>query len=464
MSTLKVLFTLYLCLVVTDSSLAQSNQCVHCNMDIKDDAFKAKAILSSGNSVSFDAIECLVNYLKTRNENNTSAHSVTDYPSGQLITAEKAFYLKSKAVPSPMGANLSAYSSKDSAIQAKASEEDLVFTWVELKERFVSSNFGSIDHKHHNHGGAKAYAPSAIMGDHLHPKGGFMVSFRYMYMYMRDNLQGNAKISDEDIYDNFMVAPQDMSMQMYMLGAMYAPSDKITLMLMQGISKKEMDLTARMMMPNGMTMLRDFSTSSTGMGDLKLGLLYGLINNERTSLHLNSGLSLPIGDITNRGATPMMNDVKLPYAMQLGSGTPDITIGATLKGSGDKISWGLQQLNIFRTGTNSESYRFGNLNQLHSWLGYGLSDNFSSSVRLRASREGEISGADPELNPMMVTTANTANYGGELIRGALGANLLLANNTLVLGLEVGMPLYQNYNGIFMDEDLAVHVAVRYIVL
>ena len=462
MSTFKVLFTLVLCLILSNFSWAQTGQCVHCNMDIKDHLFSAKAISNSGEEVNFDAIECLVNYLKNKDENRFSRLSVTDYLSGQLLDATEAYYLKSKAVPSPMGANLSAYSSEEAARKQGGSQDVKLFSWAELKQRFVSSNFGSTDRGHHNHGGAEAYAPAGVMGDHLHPKGGFMVSFRYMYMGMNGNLQGREEISDEEIYDSFMVAPQEMNMQMYMLGAMYAPTDKITLMVMQGISKKEMDLSARMMMPNGMTMLRNFSTSSTGLGDLKLGFLYSLISNGNCGLHLNSGLSIPIGDNGNRAATPMMADAKLPYAMQLGSGTFDVTIGGTLKGSGRSISWGLQQLNTIRTGTNSESYRFGNLSELHSWLAFGCSDRLSTSLRVSASSEGRIEGADPELNPVMVTTANTNNYGGELIRGAAGANVLLARDQLVLGLEVGIPLYQNYNGIFMDEDLSLRIALRYI--
>lgn len=109
MRTVIVLFTLFLCLVVTDFGLAQSNQCVHCNIEIKDDLFRAKATLYTGKLVSFDAIECLVNYLKTKNENSFSKRSVTDYTSGRFIDASKAIYLKSKAVPSPMEVGIPLY-------------------------------------------------------------------------------------------------------------------------------------------------------------------------------------------------------------------------------------------------------------------------------------------------------------------------------------------------------------------
>ena len=464
MKTIKKVLLGFLCLVFTNIAVAQSvEKCTHCKMDIKADAFKTKAESAADKIYYFDAIECLVNYLKTENENTFKTLQVTDYVNGQYIDAIGAHYLKSKGIPSPMGVNLSAFSTKADVLSFQKEKGGEVFTWEQLKEKFVSSNFGAVDHSHH-HGRPDAYAPNGIMGDHLHLKGGLMISLRYMNMTMSGNREGSDKITDEAIYDRFMVAPQDMTMQMYMLGVMYAPTDNLTLMLMQNFARKDMDLTARMMMNGGMPMLRNFSTSSSGLGDLKLGLLYGLSKRDKISFHLNIGFNLPVGDIENRDATPMMADAKLPYAMQLGSGTFDVTFGGTLKGNGTKISWGIQQLNIFRTGENNQEYRFGNLHELHSWLGYGISKRLSVSIRLSGSSEGEISGADPELNPMMLTTANTGNYGGKLLRGAVGFNVLLVNNKLILGGELGTPLYQNYNGIFMNEELSFNVGLKYTLL
>lgn len=438
-----------------------THQCALCKMDINNDKFKAKAITSNPGTHHFDAIECLVNYLKTKKEGDFEQLLVTDYNTGDYIEAKSAYYLKSRALPSPMGANLSAYISKEDAQFAQKEKEGTVMDWETLKARFVSSNFGFHDHTSHQHG-PNSYAPSGVMGDHLHPKGGFMVSVRYMNMAMSGNREGRDEISNEQIFDDFMVAPQNMTMQMYMLGAMYAPSDRLTLILMQNFGKKDMDLTVQMMM-NGMPMLNNFSTSSSGLGDLKLGLLYGLCSGEKLSFLINTKLNLPIGDIENRDATPMMADAKLPYAMQLGTGTFDFTLGGTLKGSVGSFSWGVQQLNTFRTGTNNEDYRFGNLYELHSWLGYDVSNTIGLSIRVSGSSEGDISGADPELDPMMVTTADPSNYGGELVFGAAGLNILMLQDKLVLGAEISLPLYQNYNGIFMDADYTFNACAKYTV-
>ena len=179
---------------------------------------------------------------------------VSDYANpGSLISARSAFYLKGDGIQSPMGANLSAFSSKEEAENFKTSEKDTVYTWQQLNEAFKNNAFASTAHNHQNHFRPDSHAPIGVMGDHLHHKGGLMVSLRYMDMMMDGNKTGTDKIDDAAIFQQYMVAPQNMTMQMYMLGVMYAPSNRLTISAMQNLIKNNMDLTAQMMM-NGMTM------------------------------------------------------------------------------------------------------------------------------------------------------------------------------------------------------------------
>ena len=433
-------------------------------MIIKDKLHTATAVHINGKTYEFDAIECMINFLKTNKEEDFTRLQVANYSgSGDLIDARSATYLKSEAIPSPMGADISAFKSKKEALKADPESNDNVYSWEEIKARFKDPKFGAADHHdHHNHNRPDAHAPIGVMGDHLHPKGGLMVSLKYMNMSMDGNKAGTEKVNDDTIFENFMVAPQEMTMEMYMLGVMYAPSDKLTLMLMQSLVTKKMDLTARMMM-NGMTMLRDFSTASSGFGDLKLSALYGLFANKRSSLHLNGTLNLPIGSIEERDDTPMMENAKLPYSMQLGSGTFDISLGATFKQTFQNVSWGIQQLNTIRTGENDEGYRFGNQYSLNIWGAYVLSRNISISTRFFGISEKRIKGADPELNPMMITTADTDNYGSDRIKSFLGVNVTFPKD-LRIGAEAGFPIYERYNGIQMDEGLSFTLGLKYNIL
>ncbi len=441
---------------------AQTNgSCSLCKMDINDSHFRANAELNN-RTLAFDATECLVNFLKL----NPSAQNLTvaDYQTEEQIEAKTAFYLKSKTLKSPMGANISAYKTEKAATEMRRKKGGEVINWTELLKRFESSKFGSVEeniHHHHHANRPDLYAPSGVMGDHMHAKGGKMLSFRYMNMEMDGNRQGSNKISSEELLQNFMMVPQSMTMQMYMLGGMYAVSHRLTLMAMQNVVVKNMSIT-HMMMMDGMPMSRDFKTSSSGLSDLKLAALIGVLANSNNSFHINTGLSIPLGSIKNRAQTPMNESAKMPYAMQLGSGTFDAQFGGTLKGNNNENSWGVQQLNTIRIGKNTQDYRFGNVHEINGWASHAFSNKLSTSVRLNGQIDGAITGMDTELMPMITPTAQTGNYKRQLIRSFIGFNAFAFNNNFLLSAELGTPIYQNNSGVFMNESLTLNAGLKLI--
>lgn len=300
------------------------------------------------------------------------------------------------------------------------------------------------------------HAPISVMGDHYHKKGEFMFSYRYMPMWMDGNLQSTDDISNEDIYQNFMVAPQKMQMNMHMLGVMYAPSDRITLMVMGNYISNSMDLRTGMGV--------DFKTESGGLGDISLSSLIKIMNKNRQSLHGNVGISIPVGDIDQRDATPMMNDAQLAYPMQLGSGTWDPTLGLTYLGQSEKFSWGAQSMYKFRLGKNSENYTFGNRFDIVGWGAIKVSDYFSFSTSLSYFDTQKIDGVDADLNPMMMPLFNTENSGRSQLDVGLGTNFLIPKGSLKnlrLAAEVKIPAYQNVNGIQMKNTLMATFGVQY---
>lgn len=435
----------------------KGEQCTHCNMVIKDPLFAAMAI-NENQQHTFDAIECLVNFLKENDETSYTELWIADYGNGgKMMEANSATYLKSKKIASPMGAYISGFGSQEVARRIQKENGGELYNWKELKELFKNSRFGMLNHPTHHHHTPGAYAPIGVMGDHLHHKGGFMVSLRYMDMNMEGNLQESEEIEDMSVFQNYMVAPQSMSMRMYMFGVMYAPSDKLTLMVMQNFIENKMELQNMM----GMS----FSTSSKGLGDLKISALYGLVSNERSSFHLNAAVNIPVGAVDNIDNTPMMDNMKLPYPMQLGSGTVDFTLGGTYKGSISDWSWGLQPLASFRTGDNSEGYRFGNQFDLTGWVSYDVARWMSLSGRFSGSKMGELDGQDDDLNPMMAPPANTLNSGYTKVRSYLGANWSFGNQPVwrdfKVGIEYGLPIYQDVNGIQMRERATINAGVRY---
>jgi len=180
---------------------------------------------------------------------------------------------------------------------------------------------------------------------------------------------------------------------------------------------------------------------------------------------LNSALNIPIGKTNVTDDTPVADDMKLPYSMQLGSGTVDFSLGGTLKGHEENWSWGVQQMNMIRTGTNAEGYRPGNRFELNTWAAIKALDWLSFSGRLQGVVQGSIRGIDDELNPMMSPAANASNYGDKKIKTYLGANISFpqysALKRIKMGVEVGLPVYENYTGIQMDENGTLLFGLRY---
>ena len=327
---------------------------------------------------------------------------------------------------------------------------------------------------------ADSHAPIGVMGDHLHNAGEFMVSFRWMTMSMDGNIQGSDSISDEDIVTTIpnrfammpgmpptlRIVPQDMTTNMQMLGLMYAPSDKLTLMAMLNRVEKEMTLTT---FSGGMgtNVLGSFTTRSSGLGDTKLSALVRGFSGDTHNWHLNIGFSLPTGEYRNRDTilTPMnmTPEVRLPYSMQLGSGTVDFEPGFTYFGKSTRLTWGSQYRATLRTGTNDEGYAFGDVHNITAWGQYLWSTGFSSSLRINVKTFEDIEGMDSQIMGP-VQTADPDNYGGDFVDLIIGANLVGQNGALRghrLGVEFSLPVLQDVNGVQMEMENMLTIGYQY---
>lgn len=92
--------------------------CESCQMGIVNPAFKAEIISPKGKVHRFDSIECLVVWSK-EHPDDTQTRWVVDFYSQKWVSFEKAFFLKSEKLPSPMGAFLSAYGTLEELEKAK---------------------------------------------------------------------------------------------------------------------------------------------------------------------------------------------------------------------------------------------------------------------------------------------------------------------------------------------------------
>jgi hypothetical protein len=214
---------------------------------------------------------------------------------------------------------------------------------------------------------ADDHAPIGVMADHYHEAGEFMFSYRYMSMSMEGNLVGGDSITPTQIATTvpnrffgqpmqpptLRVVPTQMTMEMHMLGLMYAPSDRVTLMGMLNQVTKEMDHTT-FQGGMGTQQLGHFTTKASGIGDTSLAALVRLREDEDSRLHATLGVSVPTGETDATGTilapTGMRPTPRLPYPMQLGSGTYDLIGGLTYTRFHESWSWGSQWRSVVRTG------------------------------------------------------------------------------------------------------------------
>ena len=305
--------------------------------------------------------------------------------------------------------------------------------------------------------GMRLVASNVLGIHHAHPVAEWMISYRYMRMRMAGNRVGTDSVSESEVLEDFMVTPTSMDMEMHMVGLMFAPTQKLTLMAMVPFHRLSMEHLTRMG--------TRFTTSSEGLGDLKVSALYTFYSRENHRLHFDAGFNLPTGSIDERGDTPAGANQRLPYPMQLGSGTYDPRIGLTYLAARDDLSWGGHMRGIFRLGRNANDYRLGNQYVLDGWGSYRWNDWLSSSVRTIATFLGDIHGADPTLNPMMVPTANPQLRGGKRVDLSLGLSLFVPDGKLFgnrLSAEIASPLYQSLHGPQLERDWTLSLGWQYI--
>lgn len=290
---------------------------------------------------------------------------------------------------------------------------------------------------------------------HNHPAGKWMVDYRFMHTRM-DGLQDGTKgVPASRVTPvgstpyGFMMTPTGMTMEMQMLMVMYGVSERFTLMGMATYQS----MTMEMVMNMGTGNVADAPMRTSGFGDTELRGIYGINRHLTASL----GLGLPTGDI-GQEVEMMGRRFRAPYGMQLGSGTFDLKPALTYSAlSADALwNWGGQVGYTYRPGNNDAGYHLGNNTKLTTWLKHAFGPA-GAWLRLAFNDTGRIHGRDPEIQKLLdaqtgapTPDADPANYGGQRLDGFIGASY--AKGAFSFGVEGGIPLFQDVNGLQLVND------------
>lgn len=326
---------------------------------------------------------------------------------------------------------------------------------------------------------AADHAPIGVMGDHVHDKGEWMLSYRFRHMEMEGNRMGVDTIAPDTIVTSIpnrffgrpmqpptlRIVPTEMSMDMHVFGAMYAPTQWLTLMVMGMYIEKEMDHVTYMG-GKGATPRGSFKVKTDGIGDTRVSGLIKIHDDGLHRFHVNAGVSLPTGanEKQHRILTPMgaRPTVRVPYAMQMGSGTYDLAPGMTYNGHLDHWYWGGQYIGTFRLGADN-GYSLGDRHLFSAWLNYQWQPFISTSLRLQYDSLDSIDGIDPMIAGP-VQTASPDNYGGDTLNLNLGINLAGQTGGFAghrLAIEASLPLRRDLHGPQMETDWTITAGWQY---
>lgn len=327
--------------------------------------------------------------------------------------------------------------------------------------------------------------PMNIMGGGIPETHEFRFKISPMFMKM-DGLRDGTDSVDADAIlgmpvdmmgsptGKYMAAPTEMDMKMLNLSAGYSFTDRFFAGLMFMYRDNDMDMKFNSMMQM-MTGQSGFTMKSDGIGDTMLMAKYRLFADDplipvsQASLFL--GLSLPTGSIDeNNDNHPLAirRNERLPYGMQLGSGTFDPSIGLLYQGSRSPWWWGVNTAYTARLYDNKRDYRLGDEFRLDGYAMYQFRHNWLAQVQLNGHYQDDIGGemddfedgsagrvipGDP-TSPPATPLWDTDNYGGTRLFTTFGLQWQPAP-LHIIDLNVGVPLYRDLNGPQLETDYRV---------
>lgn len=361
---------------------------------------------------------------------------------------------------------------------------------------FAQNTLAEEDHS--KHPASPAMAEFSSQSHHYHGTGNFMFKYHFTRMTMKGLRDGSKKIStDQALADpySYPMVPTTMDMNMHMFEGMYGMSDSLAFMAMMHY----MSTSMKMASTTSPGLPLEYSTmSAKGLGDTTLTLMYRATD----QLMTNFGVGIPTGAINVAGNMTMGGSTirtRLPYDMQLGSGTFDLKPSVTYALRNGPWGFGAQGEYTLRTGLNEYGYKFGNRRDAQVWLSWAMNQNTEFSTRMEVATWGHIKGSDPVITPTPAstttgTTAGTAdphadhnmggttttgattttdhkghvgpsnypmNTGGLRLTGFVGMSGKSNSGNFGFSVEAGLPLYQRLEGVQMPTTAIVSSSISF---
>jgi hypothetical protein len=306
---------------------------------------------------------------------------------------------------------------------------------------------------------ATDFAPAGVLFDHTHEKGDWTFSYQYVHLERRGLLTGSDQTSQSEIdhyWDQGGSVPVSQLTNAHTMGIMYAPHDRFTFAIVLPYLEHELEQVSA-----GGASLPPVKTA--GIGDTRLMFLIPFIQNGSEKTHFRAGVSFPTGSINQLDPNAADPGQRLPYSMQLGSGSWDIYWGVNYIGQHELLSWGGQFEGLYRINENSNGYRRGTDYHGSLWIAGGLASWISTSARFEWNRRGNIRGEDTTLDKTLTPLNDNKKFGGTELFVLSGVNVLVP----IFGgqrfsFEASIPIYQSLAGPQLEADVSYTAAWQWI--
>lgn len=215
----------------------------------------------------------------------------------------------------------------------------------------------------------------------------------------------------------------------------------------------------------------EFTLRSGSVGDISIIGQYHLTRSAASHTTVGFGISMPTGSINQTGDTPRAGTgtlERLPYTMQIGSGTYDLLANLSYEQDAGEWALGIEGSTTIRTGRNANAYRLGNnygitlTARFKGWSAVrpGLSVSLRTTERIQGRDESLVIQGSPF--PFGASITDPDNFGGEKVK--IGGNVrvcLIKVCSLSLNFKGAVPIYQNLNGIQPRERFSLSSAINY---
>lgn len=289
-----------------------------------------------------------------------------------------------------------------------------------------------------------AVAPAGVELDHTLDAGQLEFAYRLRHFSERGYIDGDGEEVSRDVLFNIFLFPlitEKRWRQTHEISALYATNDRFTVKLALPYIFTEADLV-------------DFdgnraTVKTDGFGDPSLSLMMRVWREDAVRLHVSGGISLPLVGVDANDANRF-----LPYRMQLGSGTPDVTPGITFTAMNGRGVFGAQALATFRLGDNGRGWNAGDEATARIWLAPRFTDYVSASLGLVWRAWENVIGFEEALD-LTLPEEFSGNTGGNRWDLPVGLNIYFPEGALEghrLSAEAIFPVSNDLDGPQIETD------------